>query len=73
MDNRPRLCSRCGNTLAENSVFCPACGQRVAAQNAVNEKVQTIPPRDLRSEKAAKRRPFLGVLLILAAVAIVVL
>ena len=72
MDNRSGFCSQCGSALAANSVFCPACGQRVAAQTTAKETVQTIPPRDLKSEKAARRRPFVGVLMILAAVAIVV-
>lgn len=71
-----QFCTNCGRQLANDAAFCDGCGQKLQAaaptQQAAPQKVETIPPRDYKQEAIIKRRPVLGVLMILAAVAIVV-
>ena len=65
-----KFCSKCGRQLANDAAFCDGCGQALNATES--QKVTTIPPRDYKQETMIRRRPVVGVLLILAAVAIVV-
>ena len=64
------FCTKCGRQLADDAVFCDGCGQRL---QAAPQTVETVPPRDYKQEALIKRRPALGILLILAGVAIIVI
>ena len=66
-----KYCMHCGAQLAEGSHFCAACGHKTAEEAAAAQK-PVSPAPVLQSAPPAKRRPGLGILLILAAVAIVV-
>ena len=74
MEATPKFCVSCGAKLTDNATFCAACGVKVAsgATQPASQNVQTVPPRDTANEALVKRRPVLGVLLILAGVAIVI-
>jgi uncharacterized RDD family membrane protein YckC len=37
-------CSRCGATVADAAVFCPACGQSTGAAASANAQVGVLPP-----------------------------
>ena len=65
-----QFCTKCGRQLADDAAFCDGCGQSL--KSPAPQKVTTIPPRDYKQEAQNRRRPVVGVLLILAAVAIVV-
>lgn len=65
-----KFCTKCGRQLADDAAFCDGCGQSLKAPEP--KKVTTVPPRDYKQEALIRRRPVVGVLLILAAVAIVV-
>lgn len=71
------FCTKCGRQLADDAVFCDGCGQRLQAapppRQAAPQTVETVPPRDYKQEALIKRRPALGILLILAGVAIIVI
>lgn len=63
-----KFCTKCGKQLPEAAMFCDRCGQQTQSV----QPVQTIPPRDLQQEKTVRRNRGVGVVLILAAVALVV-
>ena len=74
-----QFCSKCGKQLADDAVFCSACGQATnstPSQPAEQPSVQTIPPRDLQQERSDRRKRgggiTVGVLLILAGVAVII-
>ena len=64
-----KFCTKCGQQLADDAVFCAGCGTK---QAAAPKTVETVPPRDHKQEALIRRRPVLGILLILAGVAIIV-
>lgn len=64
-----KFCTKCGQQLADDAAFCNSCGTQ---QPATAKTVETIPPRDHKQEALIRHRPALGILLILAGVAIIV-
>lgn len=69
-----KFCTKCGRQLADDAAFCDSCGHSFSTPKPqpAPQNVEVIPPRDYKQEAIIKRRPVLGVLMILAAVAIVV-
>lgn len=65
-----QFCTKCGRQLADDAAFCDGCGQSLRSPES--PKVTTVPPRDYKQEALIRRRPVVGVLLILAGVAIIV-
>ena len=68
-----KFCIKCGRQFSDDAAFCPGCGTRQAdATTATPKAVEAVPPRDHQQEALIRRRPVLGILLILAGVAIIV-
>lgn len=67
-----KYCIHCGAQLAEGSHFCAACGHKTAETPQAAPRQPANPAPVYKEAPLVKRRPGLGILLILAAVAIVV-
>lgn len=68
-----KFCTKCGRQLFDDAAFCAGCGTRQADAATVTPKaVEAVPPHDRKQEALIRRRPVLGILLILAGVAIIV-
>lgn len=69
-----KFCTKCGKQLPDDANFCNACGQKTDAQQPrVQAAQQSAPARNSQSEPLVKRNPALGITLILAGVAIIVI